>query len=171
MRVKTAVVLGVLVAAGGCAGSTTSQEEVPAIRQIVEATNEEIGLCFSDADAGCLAGFFAPDGWQLRSNAPVLVGQPAIQRYWQQNLPGGTWEVYLETQTVEESGPVAIERGKYTMSFTVDPSVPSLRGSSLEKGNYLTHWRLDTSGRWFIVAQALVAEVAGRTSPGQTGRP
>jgi ketosteroid isomerase-like protein len=168
MRLTCVLLAGLLVTSGGCSRIATSEEEIPLIRQVVETTNEEMSACFADADAGCLSGFFSQDGWQMRSNAPVQVGQQAIQRYWQQNLPGGTWEFLPETQTVEESGPMAIERGKYTLTFTADPASQSMRTSFTEKGYYLTHWRLDTTGRWFIVAQALTAEVTGRAAQGSS---
>ncbi|MEW5983764.1 MAG: DUF4440 domain-containing protein [Acidobacteriota bacterium] len=166
MRLKQAITAGVLLVMAGCGQVVPTEEEVPVIRQIVEATNEEMAACFSEGDAGCLAGFFAADGWLMRSNVPVLAGQQAIQRHWQQTLPGGTWEVFFETRTVEESGPLAVERGKYTMTFTVDPAAQTMRPSFTERGTYVTQWRLDTTGRWFIVAQALVAEITGRTAQG-----
>lgn len=161
------IVVGAMIMLAGCGQLAPAEEEIPLIRQVVEATNEEFAACVAEVDAGCVAGFFATDGWQARSNVPILVGQQAIQRYWQQNMPGGTWELYFETGTVEESGPLAVERGKYTLSFTVDPAAQTVRTSFLERGHYLTQWRLDTTGRWFIGAQALVAEVTGRPGQGQ----
>lgn len=162
MRQRVAVLVGVVIVATACGAVVPGEEEVPLVRQVVEATNEEFAVCLAEGDAGCVAGFFASDGWQMRSNVPALVGQQAIQRHWQQNLPGGTWELELETQTIEESGPMAVERGRYTLSLAVDPAADSRRSSFTERGHYLTHWRLDTTGRWFIVAQALAAEVTGR---------
>jgi hypothetical protein len=71
----------------------------------------------------------------------------------------------METSLLEQSGPLAIERGKYTIRFSADAAAPPSRPSSQDRGNYVTHWRLDSNGRWRIAAQALVSEVPARVVP------
>lgn len=163
MRNGTRLILGVMLALGvaGC----TNVKQVPdtgAARTAIDAMNEELVGCWADGQYECVAAAFAEDGWQLMPNAQAQAGTDAIQRFWQQAFGWGKWEVTLETSVLEQSGPLAIERGKYTIRFTADAAAPPSRPSSQDRGNYVVHWRLDSNGRWRIAVQALVSEVPAR---------
>ncbi len=112
-----------------------------------------------------MAGMFSEEGWQLMPNAQAQAGTEAVRRFWQQAFGWGQWEVSMETSLLEQSGPLAVERGKYTIRFVADAAAPPGRPSSQDRGNYLTQWRLDSDGRWRIAAQALVSEVPARVIP------
>jgi ketosteroid isomerase-like protein len=162
--------LAVAVAAAGC----TNVKQVPdetAVRDIIEAQNQELVECWNGGEYECVSGFFSEDGWQMMPNAQAQAGPDAVRRFWQQAFGWGQWELSMETSLLEQSGPMAIERGKYTMRFAADAAAPPGRPSSQDRGNYLTHWRLDSDGRWRIAAQALVSEVAVRVVPAPPAQP
>jgi hypothetical protein len=52
-----------------------------------------------------------------------------------------------------------------------DAAAPPGRTSSQDRGNYITHWRLESDGRWRIAAQALVSEVPARVLPAAPAQP
>ena len=152
------------VAVAGC----TNVQQVPdeaKVRDVIDAQNQELVECWNGGEYECVAAAFSEEGWQLMPNAQAQAGTEAIQRFWQQAFGWGQWEVSLETSLLEQSGPVAIERGKYTIRFVADAAAPPSRPSSQDRGNFVTHWRLDSDGRWRIAAQALVSEVPARVIP------
>lgn len=149
------------LAFAGCSNVKQVPDE-SAVRDTIEAHNQELVECWNGGEYECVAGFFSEEGWQMMPNAQAQAGTEAIGRFWQQAFGWGQWELSMETSLLEQSGPVAIERGKYTIRFMADAAAPPGRPSSQDRGNYVTHWRMDSDGRWRIAAQALVSEVPAR---------
>jgi len=87
-----------------------------------------------------------------------------MREFWTQALQWGEWTFTLETQEVVASGSVAVERGRYTVSFSAGPSaLPGMR-STEDKGNYVVMWRRERDGQWCIVWDAPVSTVPLPTS-------
>jgi ketosteroid isomerase-like protein len=152
----------------------TNVKQVPdetAVRDFIDGLNQELVECWNGGEYECVAGAFSEDGWQMMPNAQAQAGPDAIRRFWQQAFGWGQWEVSMETSLLEQSGPIAVERGKYTIRFAADAAAPPSRPSSQDRGNYITHWRLESDGKWRIAAQALVSEVPARVVPVAPGPP
>ncbi len=161
MRIRLLIPIVLAAAMSGCQQAAT-EPEASAIRTAIDTQNQQLADCFASGDADCVAGAFTPEGLQLQSNSAPLAGQEAIQRYWGRAMAWGTWEVSFETSAVEQSGPLAIERGRYTMQFTASPTAPPGRTSFEDRGNYVAVWRFESNTRWFIVSQAIVSELPPR---------
>jgi uncharacterized protein (TIGR02246 family) len=164
MRLHWIPAVALIVVVAGCKNVKTTQDAT-AVRTAIDAVNEELVGCWGSGEHECVAAAFTPDGWQMMPNSQARSGTEDIQRFWQQAFGWGQWEVTLTTSVLEESGPMAVERGKYTLRFTADAAAPPGRPSSQDRGNYVTHWRLDSDNRWRIAAQALVSEIPARAVP------
>ncbi len=99
-----------------------------------------------------------------------MVGREAIRAYWRQALTWGKWAFTLQVPTVDFSGPLAVERGKYVLKFTAGPAAPPGMPSFEDHGNYLVHWMRDADGQWRAVADAPVSEVPMQPPASPTAR-
>jgi uncharacterized protein (TIGR02246 family) len=123
----------------------------------LERLSEQAEKWYAEGNVDALAMLFAEDAWQMPPNQPPVVGRAAIKEYWRQAFRFGRWQFTLRTQTVEVSGDMAIERGKYVLRFTAEPTAPM--PSFVDRGNYLAHWRREADGEWRVVADAPVSEI------------
>lgn len=129
------------------------------VREIIERKNSNAVQWYAEGDIDSLAAIFAEDAWQMPPNNPPLIGREAIRRFWSDAVKWGSWEFTLDTQQVDVSGPLGVERGKYVLRFAASPNAPPGMTSFEDRGNYLVHWRLEEDGEWRIVADAPVSEL------------
>ncbi len=129
------------------------------VRNIIEQHNANAVQYYARGDVDSLASIFATDAWQMPPNNPPLVGREAIRAFWQQAVQWGKWSFTLTVQTVEVSGPLAVERGKYILAFAAGSGAPPGMRSFEDRGNYLVHWRHESDDEWRIVGDAPVSEL------------
>jgi len=151
-----AVLLLVLAQAMVAARAAGGAEDV---RDVIERQNAKAVRAYAGGDVETLVSIFAEDAWQMPPNNPPLVGREAIRGYWRQAVTWGKWDFKLEVQKVDVSGPLAVERGKYVLTFAAGPKAPPGLPSFTDRGNYLVHWRREADGQWRAVADAPVSEV------------
>jgi uncharacterized protein (TIGR02246 family) len=128
--------------------------ETDVARRIIEAHNAALVRHYGEGDIDAVAARFSEDAWQMAPNAPPLVGRDAIRAFWSQAVRWGSWEFTLDAEHVEASGSLAIERGRYTLTFTAGPDAPPAMRSYEDEGHYLVHWRREADGEWRIAHDA-----------------
>jgi ketosteroid isomerase-like protein len=128
------------------------------VRRIIEGHNAHAMRSYASGDAEAIAAMVAGNAWQMPPNASPLVGREAIRSFWKNALQWGSWEFDLQTQDVEVSEPLAVERGRYRLRFTLKPEAPPGMASFEDSGNYVVVWRHEGDGEWRVVWDAPVSE-------------
>jgi hypothetical protein len=140
----------VLAVVCGCAPALESpaQEaervarESAAVKGIVDSLN----AAYFQGSADMLIAQYAEDA-EIVAGPMELKGHAAI-RGWMMGGASMNGTMRMRAVSIAANGPLAIERGVYTMTFT-PPGAPSALS---EDGNYLIHWRL-VDGHWLRTAQ------------------
>ena len=135
------------------------------VREALVRNNANAVRWYAAGDAESLAGLCAEGAWQMPPNHPPLEGREAIRQFWRQAFQWGKWDFTLDTQDVDVSGPLAVERGKYVLRFTAGPGAPPGMASFEDRGNYLVHWRYEADGQWRAMGDAPVSELPLPPSP------
>ncbi len=97
---------------------------------------------------------FAEDCLVIFPHMDPLEGREALRAFWKQAFAWGQWRFTLETDDVVVSDPIAVERGRYTLTFTAGPDAPTGMNSSEDRGNRFALWRHEPDGQWHIVWDA-----------------
>lgn len=121
------------------------------IRQISEAFSRQMSAGHMDS----VAMHYATDGAVLAPNMPPANGREAIlAEFTQMKASGATFALALHTDTVQANGPMAVERGRYTMTVTFPNGlvIP-------DTGKYLAQWRRTGDG-WRMVNDIWNSNVA-----------
>ena len=129
------------------------------VRNIIERHNANAAQYYARGDIDALISIFAVDAWQMPPNNPPLVGREADSRVLANAVRWGKWSFTLTVEAVAVSDPIAVERGKYVLSFAAGSGAPPGMRSFEDRGNYLVHWRHESDGEWRIVGDAPVSEL------------
>lgn len=128
-----------------------------AIRTIIDGHNANAARWYAAGQVDSLATIFATDAWQFPPNSAPLVGRDSIEAFWRTATSWGQWHFDLRAQDVQVNGPLAVERGQYSLKFTAGPASPI--PSADDHGNYVVLWRHEPDGAWRIVWDAPVSVV------------
>jgi ketosteroid isomerase-like protein len=144
---RLAIVL--LALTTGCRAQT-ADDQSDTVRQFIEGHNAQLTRWYAAGQMDSVASLFAVDARQMGPNTDPLEGRAAILEFWEHVAGLGTWTFEINTQDVTAYGPLAVERGTYTLLFVPgDEALPGMAASA-DTGNYIVQWRLE-GGRWLIV--------------------
>ncbi len=129
-------------------------------KRAIDSLNTDFEGHFNAGHGDLVAAQYTEDGELQVPNAPLTKGRQAIAAA----VNGlGTMKAAIKTTatSVAASGPIAIERGEYTLSL-VPPGAP---GAVSESGIYLIHWQ-KVNGNWMRVS-----DVASSAAPASMAAP
>ncbi len=114
----------------------TAQEDVA---KAIRANDDAFERCIRAKDANGLVEVFYEEGAALMPpNQPALMGREAIAGLFGALFGMGLKEIKLEIVSVETSGDMAAEVGRYTMTV----------GEGEDRGKYLVTHRRQPDGSW-----------------------
>jgi ketosteroid isomerase-like protein len=122
-------------------------------RTEIEATLATWERWVAEGKVDSLASLLTENTNILPPNAPPIVGRDAWLAVFRPQLTTGKWSEDVVTESVVAYGPLAVERGSYTLSFTPGPGTPASMRAMSDTGKYLWHWH-KVDGRWLIAEAA-----------------
>ena len=135
--------------AGGASAATASEEAL-AVRRTVDSINTALERWYAASQADSVASVQAEDVWLMGPAMPPVVGRDSVRAHWRRAMAGGVWRFTLRAQDVAVQGPIAIERGRYTLDFVPRPNAPAgVPPAFRDRGNYVVHW-VQEDGQWRI---------------------
>jgi ketosteroid isomerase-like protein len=117
--------------------------EAAAARTAIEAANVRFAAHFNAGQGDSIATHYTEDGRVMAPNMPVASGRQAIAA--SMGMMGGATLV-LTAESVTANGPLAVERGTYSITLTP----PGLTAPITDTGKFLVHWR-KVGDRWLKV--------------------
>ena len=155
--------LCLLLAAIPTACRVSQEPDAAAIRQAIEARNSSAERWYQEGNADSLATIFAQDAWQFPPNMPAVSSRDSIRAFWTAALGWGRWNFDLQTQDLVAGGDIAVERGRFTLTFAPGPQAPM--PAIQDRGNYVVLWRREADGQWHAVWDAPVSELPPPGAP------
>lgn len=140
----------------GCQSTETPQQTEARIARESQQARAEIETLLgrwegwvAEGNVDSMAGMLAEDGHTLPPNLPAIAGRQAWVAWARPLFSQGQWTEDIVTESVVANGPIAIERGRYTLSMTPGPAAPQGATAISDTGKYLWHWH-KTDGRWML---------------------
>ena len=140
---------------------TNSPSDVDEVRKIIEQHNANLCRWYAAGDVEALVNVFAEDCWVMPPHLEPVAGREALRNFWQHSFQLGRWQFTLDTQDVVVSGPLAVERGRYHLTFPAATDQGGAQASE-DRGNYVVMWRRDPGGQWRAVWDAPVSTLPVR---------
>ena len=121
------------------------QTESAAARTAIDSLSKEFANHLNMGHADVVAGFYADNAVVMPPNMPAATTRDAITSAFGQ-FTAMKAQLTLMPQSVSANGPMAVERGTYTVTMTP----PGATAPVTDTGKYLVHWH-QADGKWLIV--------------------
>lgn len=117
-------------------------EDTSEVRQAIEAINKQLADAVNRGEAAAVAALYTEEARVLPPNGPTLVGQEAIQNFFQSNIDAGVSDFKITTLEVGVARDLAYEIGEYAL--TIQPE----EGEAIrDQGKYVVVWKRE-NGEW-----------------------
>jgi ketosteroid isomerase-like protein len=148
-RGMTVLALGLLV---GCQPKAETPEqaqarmdsESAAAKVVIDSLDIEFAKHFNMGHGDLVAAFYTEQGHLMQPNGPAAVGRDSITKSLAA-MAAMKPNLKLTAEAVVANGPIAIERGVYSFTFTP----PGGMAPMTDTGKYLVHWHL-VGGKWLM---------------------
>ncbi|WP_224488828.1 YybH family protein [Robertkochia flava] len=154
-RTLTLIFTWSLFVAGYCQESNTVIAD-ETLKDMINRTNDILEKLYAEGNIDSAATYFADDLIQMPPNAKVIKGKEAFIEEWNQSVAIGLWKFDLEALDVRRSGEMAVELGRYTLTF--EPNEKAPMPGFTDTGHYLVLWEKQ-GDEWKIIWDAPVSEL------------
>jgi ketosteroid isomerase-like protein len=154
MRLPVAIVTALALLA--CQRTETPQQAEARIGAESQAARAELGVineqwkrAFTGGNVDAMASIMDETVVTLPPNLPMITGRQAWVAWFGPQLKLGNWNEVITTQSVVASGPIAVQRGGYILTFTPLPNAPKSLKAVTDTGKYVWHMH-KKSGKWLL---------------------
>ena len=149
----TAALLGL----AGCQAAETPEQmqarvdqESAALKQHVDGIAQRWNAWIAAGQVDSIVTLYMENGREMPPNGPAAVGRAAVKAMWEQGFSMGRTTIDVRPAAVVANGPLGIERGTYTTTFTANPGMTGMpMPPPADTGKYLVHWH-NVNGTWQI---------------------
>jgi ketosteroid isomerase-like protein len=121
---------------------TRMQTESAAAKTVIDSVDREFTTHFNMGHPDLVAAMYAENAVAMPPNMPAAVGREAIKAVLA-GFVAMKAQLTLTSAAVSANGPMAVERGTYSVTFTP----PGATTPITDTGKYLVHWHL-IDGKW-----------------------
>ena len=132
------------------------------LKALIDQKNNTLERLYAEGKIDSAVTYFADNLIQLPPNSAPIRGKKAFMTEWNKQVAMGKWTFELEALEVRRSGPMAVELGQYSLTFTPHEQAP-MPGFT-DTGNYVVLWEKNGSD-WQIVWDAPVSELPPGGAP------
>jgi uncharacterized protein (TIGR02246 family) len=123
--------------------------EAESVAVFLDAAGERMLAFATSEDADSMASLYAEDARMYPQGEPVVEGREAIRAKYAEWFAMGSAQFDIRRHSITANGPIAIERGAYTMTIRPDPGAPAGMTAMTDTGKYVLVWKR-VNGQWLI---------------------
>lgn len=155
--------------AASSTAATDAATDAAVVRRVIDSVNTQLERWYAASQADSVASVLADDVWLMGPASPPVVGRDSVRAHWRRMMAAGVWRFTLQARDVAVHGPMAVERGQYTLAFMPKPDAPAGAPPAFrDRGNYVVHWVL-VDGRWRIKWDIAASELPLTAPPSAPG--
>ena len=126
--------------------ATRIAEESAAATTAIRSEAQAFAAHFSAGHFDTVTSYYTADAVVMGPNGPAMVGSAAILAGFQGMGQMGTFALTIHTDQVVANGPIAVERGRYTLMYTPAADAPAGMMAVADTGKFLAHWQRTDAG-------------------------
>lgn len=141
--------------------SASTAAEADSVRVELAAWTRNFERWLEAGQIDSLATLVTEDYQALAPNHPIVAGKSSWVDWTRQLLGLGRWTERITSEAIEVHGPLAVQRGRYTLRFVPGATAPPGTMAMTDTGKFLWHWR-KVSGRWRLAAAAWSSDLPSK---------
>jgi ketosteroid isomerase-like protein len=114
--------------------------DLAAARKTIESKNEMLKHYWANGQADSIACLYTENACIMPNGSPVIFGRVKIQEHYINQIKRFP-KINVETESVIAYGPLAVERGNWTVYLNPNQSTDKNNETMTLSGKFLTQWR------------------------------
>ena len=159
MRMTSILVVGLCLVAACQRAETanrtqsTSAAETDSARAEITASMHKLSQWLSSGQPDSAATLLTDDYQAMAANQPTVAGKAKWLEWTRQMVAQARITTEPTSESIEVSGPLAVQRGRYTNTFQSRATTKGASTTVTEIGKLLWHWR-KVDGHWRLATAA-----------------